>query len=155
MSRGRRPQPIEGRFDAKVNRTETCWLWTAQRVGTMGYGRIWLNGRGVAAHRYSYERFVGPIPAGMQVLHKCDNPVCVRPDHLFLGTQLENMQDKIRKGRGADRRGERAGTAKLSTASVARMRALRSEGWTTRRLAEEFGISRNHCWAITHGKHCL
>lgn len=82
-----------------------CWLWTGGSLGSMGYGAFSPAGatfkvRGVVyAHRFAYEHFVGPVPAGLCVLHRCDTPPCVNPDHLFLGTQLENVRDMMAKGR--------------------------------------------------------
>lgn len=92
---------MDGRFWSKVNKTDTCWFWTASTVGksTYRYGGFWYKGKTVRAHRFSYEETYGPIPKGMKVLHKCDNPLCVRPDHLFLGTDADNNLDRSLKGR--------------------------------------------------------
>ena len=78
-----------------------CWLWTGYRMPS-GYGNFmdYIEGRkDRLAHRYAYRTFVGPIPDGIFVLHRCDNPPCVRPDHLFLGTQADNLIDAVAKGR--------------------------------------------------------
>jgi len=87
------PEPMSG-----------CWLWTASRNGD-GYGFMTVGSRGIdrsyrGAHRVSYEIYVGPIPDGMCVLHRCDVPACVNPAHLFLGTQRDNALDRERKHRG-------------------------------------------------------
>lgn len=87
------------RFEVKVRKTETCWIWTAGCLG--GYGRFRFNGCTQNAHRVSWELFCGPIPSGMHVLHDCDNPPCVNPAHLFLGTNIDNIADRHRKGRDA------------------------------------------------------
>jgi hypothetical protein len=94
--------PAEERFWKKVNKTEDCWLWLGhlQRYGRFKPQGI-RNSPQVLAHRYSYELHFGPIPIGMNVLHKCDNPACVNPDHLFLGTQKDNVIDMMNKGRGS------------------------------------------------------
>lgn len=92
--------PVKIRFMAKVRKTETCWEWTA---GTHrdGYGLFRLTGEPTrTAHRVAYELFVGSLTDEQFVLHRCDNPKCVRPDHLFLGTQADNVQDMAAKGRG-------------------------------------------------------
>jgi hypothetical protein len=97
-----RCKPIDVRFWAKVNKTPTCWLWTASTTRRGGYGQINWNGRMQRANRVSWQIAYGDIPQGLQILHKCDVPACVRPDHLFLGTHLDNMNDARQKGRMID-----------------------------------------------------
>lgn len=89
---------IENRFWTKVDVRDGCWSWRAAR-NPKGYGVFSCEGRTVSAHRFSYELYNGPIPSGMVVRHKCDNPPCVNPDHLELGTQADNERDKINRGR--------------------------------------------------------
>ena len=74
-----------------------CWEWLGGKNKPGGYGRISINGRMVLVHRYVYESVIGKIPNGFSVCHSCDNPVCVRPDHLFVGTHKQNMEDKVSK----------------------------------------------------------
>lgn len=94
-----RSAPLEDRFWVKVRKSDGCWEWTAaSKQG--GYGKIAVGRRLMLAHRVSWELANGPIPDGLLVCHTCDNPPCVRPDHLFLGTQTDNMRDAVRKNRG-------------------------------------------------------
>ena len=89
---------IHDRFFAKVNKTDTCWLWTGF-IDSGGRGRFYFNGRATSAHRVSYELFVDEILEGLLVCHRCDVSACVNPDHLFVGTQTDNMHDCSEKGR--------------------------------------------------------
>lgn len=86
------------RFWTKVNKSDGCWEWTAATWGK-GYGALGIDKHSYSAHRISYQMARGPIPDGLWVLHTCDNPKCVRPDHLWLGTNQDNMTDCLRKGR--------------------------------------------------------
>src|SRR3990167_4590258 len=94
----------EEKFWKNIRKTDTCWIWIANKVD-IGYGNltIWNKGKskGLRAHRVSWEIHFGKIPKDMNVLHKCDNPSCVNPNHLWLGTQADNMLDKVLKGRQA------------------------------------------------------
>ena len=100
MSRGRKETPIAIRFWKFVQKTPTCWIWTAVR-NQQGYGRVYVHQtrRVESAHRVSWWLAGHEIPSGMWVLHRCDNPPCVNPDHLWLGTRLDNMRDMTRKRR--------------------------------------------------------
>jgi hypothetical protein len=133
-----------------------CWVWTGNKF-TSGYGQIWAIDGPKRAHRFSYELNCGVIPEGILVLHKCDNRVCVRPSHLFLGTCADNSEDMRIKGRSAKglnhgsvthpeavRRGEKHGMAKLTIAQVKEIRRLYIKGhpeYGGPSLAVRFGVS--------------
>ena len=96
----KRPELLQQNFWSHVAKTPNeCWLWTARKWGDYGVMRHPENNTTCGAHRFSWELHFGPIPDGMFVLHHCDNPPCVRPDHLFTGTQLDNMRDRQSKGK--------------------------------------------------------
>jgi hypothetical protein len=120
------------RFWEKVEKTEGCWNWTAAKKH--GYGSVKWGGRMRIAHRIAFEIECGSIPEGMQVCHHCDNPACVRPSHLFLGTQKDNMRDMIVKGRQA-----RPPATKLTWADA---QVIREAPGLHREIAARFGISR-------------
>lgn len=139
-SPGWRFLPTEERFRLQfvARGPDDCWEWTGARQ-TFGYGLLRVDGRLQRAHRYSYERYNGPIPAGLFVLHRCDNPPCVNPNHLFLGTVQDNSDDMCRKGRQA----HNATWSKLTDAQV---RAIRHEyalgGVSQRAIAARYGVSQ-------------
>jgi len=111
-------------FWLRVNKTKRCWEWTGRHSNEFGHGGF--KGHGMTPHRYSWTIHKGNIPAGIFVLHKCDNPACVRPSHLFLGTQTVNVADRHKKGRSAY--GESHGRALLTNKSVIRLRKMYASG---------------------------
>lgn len=128
------------RFWAKVDTSGDCWLWTAGK-SPHGYGNHQLNGRKVVAHRFAYELTYGRIPDGLLVCHRCDVRACVNPEHLFLGTHTDNMQDMIAKGRKVVHAGTSSRWAKLSEDDVLEIRSLYDQGgFTHRTLAKRFGV---------------
>lgn len=94
-----KPDAILNRLMANLDTSGECWLWTGYLVGSDLRGHLKVMGLYDYAHRISYKIFKGPIPAGMKVCHTCDTPRCCRPKHLFLGTNSDNMQDSLKKGR--------------------------------------------------------
>lgn len=119
-----------------------CLLWTGYPV--KGYGAIRVSGNKVYAHRLAWELVNGSIPDGICVLHRCDVPACVNPNHLFLGTHAENAADRAAKGRnrGGDRRGEKNSHAKLTAATVLVIRERLASGEHQRTIASSFGVSQ-------------
>lgn len=124
-----------------------CWEWKGSKKN--GYGHTIIGSRTngtrktVPAHRLSYETFVGLIPEGMEVCHKCDNPCCVNPDHLFVGTRQDNIDDREVKGRNRPQKGSRNGMAKLTEATVMTARFERHQhGTSYQKLADKYGVSK-------------
>lgn len=127
-----------------------CWEWKGGRTKN-GYG----THRGTTAHRCAYEAVNGVIPAGMVVMHTCDNPPCINPAHLKLGTQQENLADMHRKGRAGDCRnfGEKHGRCKLKTEDVAAIRAEYAKGGVSQwALAHKYGIKQTQVSRIIRGE---
>jgi hypothetical protein len=127
------------RFWSKVAFTDGCWEWQASIRKRDGYGRFQTGATTQeTAHRFSYALANGPIPQGMFVCHRCDNPRCVRPDHLFLGTPDDNMQDKTRKGRQA--KGSEI-SKRLRPEDVLLIRTMYASGnYSQQELADSFGV---------------
>lgn len=116
-----------------------CWEWAGHRTGR-GYGRIGVSGRLMYSHRLAYEAWVGPIPDGMHVLHRCDNPPCINPAHLFLGTDAENVRDRDGKGRTA--RGAATRTNTVINIDIARTMREEAATMTVGAIAEKHGVKR-------------
>jgi len=135
------------RFWSYVRKTETCWIWT--RPLRYGYGRIRYNGTDVLTHRLAYELAYGPIPPTMMVLHRCEtlytqgdrtSRSCARPDHLYLGTAVDNCRDRERSGHVA--RGERIGISVLTAGQVSFIRTLYGLGFGSYRdIGKKFNVN--------------
>jgi hypothetical protein len=137
----------EERFWKKVQKSEECWLWTGglnsrSRWPGFRYGLLSTgsreNHRKELAHRVSWEIHNGPIPPGAFVCHRCDNPICVRPDHLFIGSAADNADDRDQKGR------QRPGKTRLTPYLVSEIRRRRANGEKVQVLADDYGISTGH-----------
>ncbi len=132
-----------------------CWEWQKAR-NNFGYGTLTINGRTRYAHRLSYELNKGQIPAGLHVMHDCDNPACINPDHLSVGTRSKNMADCHARGRSRipspRMRGEENGSAKLTARAVDDIRALLNSGRSQREIAQKFGVSQSAISGIKRGK---
>lgn len=151
-----KPTPPEQRFWRHVQKTDGCWLWTAS-TNYFGYGKFAVaNHRWVRAHRFAYELLVGPIVHGLELMHECNTPACVRPGpgHVRPGTHAENCahMKACGRGRGPGLKGERNGRAILRAETVAEIRRLASLGAKGAPLARLFGISKSQVYNIIHGR---
>jgi len=135
---------VRERLYEKVNESGECWVFEGAS-NAAGYGYIGCNGKNEYVHRVSFELENGPIPDGKIIMHTCDNPSCVRPSHLKLGTQKENRLDAVRKGRTA--KGVRVNTAKLTPDDVLEIRKRSAQGESFRALGREYGVTHT---AISH-----
>lgn len=147
-------ESIKARFESKyaVNPRNGCWEWTAYISG-YGYGQFWAYGKNVSAHRFSYELHNGGVPKGLHVLHRCDNRKCANPAHLFLGTNRDNVMDKVAKNRQARHIGSANGMSKLTNIQVVEIRELYALGnYTQRYLGRLFGVGPDHISRIVNNK---
>ena len=126
-----------------------CWIWLGAK-SVRGYGQILSHNKKYSAHRASYKAFIGDIPKGMVVCHRCDNVYCVNPDHLFLGTQKDNLQDMALKGRST--KGEKNTQAKLKTKQIMEIKDGLNNGLKEKYLANLYGVCRQTINNIKNGK---
>lgn len=145
-----RREDIAVRLWRNVEKTETCWIWVGASRSKAGYGRVSErangNKRTKMAHRVSWELSFGKIPDGLLVCHKCDNPSCVRPSHLFIGTYKDNVADMQANGRGGN------GNSKLTKEEVVEIRTLISHGEKQKSIAKKYNVCRETVQNIKYGK---
>ena len=150
---------IEERFWSRVEKTDNCWLWRGV-VRSNGYGSFAIGQKHIPAHRFVWEMLKG-APGEMHVCHSCDNPICVNPDHLWLGTRFDNMRDAASKGRNGMQRhpekshfgkGEEQTNAKLKEKDVLEIRAAGTAGDAPSEIAKRYGVTVSNIRLILHGK---
>ena len=133
----------ESTFWARVDKSgapDGCWLWTGEKL-PKGYGQFRINWERRLAHRWAWHFSIGPIPDGLCVCHRCDNPPCCNPAHLFLGTKADNLADMVAKGRHP--KGRTKWRAKLTDDKVIRIRRFYAKGISGKALASIFNVSRS------------
>ena len=133
-------------FLGRIKKTKTCWLWQGT-TNSYGYGIFLLQGeKSVRAHRYSYELHKGEIQEGMVVMHSCDNPLCVNPDHLSIGTRLDNNRDAVKKCRNAY--GEKNGHSRLTSIQINEILIDTRKQYL---IAKDYGVTQSHISRIKSG----
>ena len=146
---------VEERFWEKVDKSagpDGCWLWLASCHPTSGYGVFFLAYKTKPAHRIAWQLTNGPIPKGLCALHHCDNPPCVNPSHLFIGTKADNSRDAVNKGRPP--RGEAVASSKLNAEEVLKIRCCYAQGiMSQRELASIYKVHQTQIGHIVRRKH--
>lgn len=148
-----RPKNKKSDFWKKVTvgLPDECWEWQTGKDKD-GYGVFWIDDKSIRAHRFSYKFHYGEIPDDKCVCHHCDNPSCVNPAHLFVGTNIDNIIDKQKKNRCYRPLGEKAVHAKLTDKNVYTIRILCNDGISRKRLSVLFGICKSQIEFIVRGK---
>lgn len=132
-------------FEAKIHKTDSCWIWNGA-IGTGGYGRF---GKYFKAHRFSYQLYKGTIPKGLHVLHRCDVRLCVNPEHLWLGTNQDNIDDRNRKGRQT--KGTKHPFSKLDELQLVCIRNLLTMKVNQQHIAKYFKVDPSQISRINTG----
>lgn len=144
-------RPPESRFWASVRKSSGCWIWTGY-LNPDGYGKLLADGERIAAHRYSFLLHTGIHPGDKEVCHKCDNPSCVRPDHLFLGTHDDNMKDAASKKRLPGAKGTRNAGNKYPESKIREIKSKLCEKLSISEIAASCGVSPALVYLIRDGK---
>ena len=145
--------PLEQRFWSKVNKTGDCWKWVAG-INCRGYGKFSVGSRSdgsrreILAPRMSWLLTYGEIPEGIFVCHHCDNPLCVNPEHLFLGSPKDNQIDSVTKNRRPDVSGAKHPQTRLTQEQVNKIRERRKNGEKLQAIAEDYGVTFSNISAI-------
>ena len=141
-------------FWAKVEKSDGCWVWRGAKLPN-GYGKVGRDGKTWLAHRYVYVMTRSQIPSGLHVCHYCDNRACVNPDHLFVGTRSDNIQDMLKKGRGRfpGAKGSKHHLAKFVEADVVSMRRRFDAGESLKEIASHFRTTPGYVSDLVRGKH--
>lgn len=144
---------VQERFEERFLKGggDACWEWMGGKTSD-GYGMISIDGINQGAHRIAYQLYIGEIPYRFCVCHRCDNPSCVRPDHLFLGTNTDNMHDCVIKGRHSDQSGENNGYSILIDEDVRIILAMHANGARNVDLAKQFGVAPSTISNIVCGR---
>jgi hypothetical protein len=127
-----------------------CWYWTGY-LNAKGYGCIRVSRKTLLAHRVNYELLVSPIPSGLIACHSCDNPSCINPHHIFIGTMSDNMKDMVIKGRSPKNLGEKNPNRILTAELVLEIRAKKST-MTYKAISSTYGITKDYAWNLVHNK---
>lgn len=139
-----RLKSLKDKFEKFVVKNEGCWSWKGCKKIKMPYGSLTFRRKNLFAHRVSYEIHIGKIPKGISVLHKCDNAECSNPEHLFLGTYLDNKRDQIAKGRSV--------VEKLNVEKVKEIKKMLFDGILHKIISKKYGISLTTVWSIQTGR---